>query len=1132
MFIEEVVIEGFKSYATRTVISGFDREFNAITGLNGSGKSNILDAICFVLGISNLSQVRAANLQELVYKQGQAGITKAAVSVIFNNEDPRASPVGYESCRKVTVSREVVLGGRNRYAINGHGAQAAQVSNLFHSVQLNVNNPHFLIMQGRITKVLNMKAVEILGMIEEAAGTRMFESKKVTALKTLDKKATKVTEIERVLADEITPTLERLRAEKAKYLKYSANSALCSRLERLCLAHDFVEARSVAQRLHSSADEAARDADTKRSETVRVLEEAATADDAIRTSHNAARFDEIERAVADADKLVAQTSAALKHWQRQVTQEEARLAERESDRRELELMTARLREAAHKRQLLDDVHGAARAVALALSSSALSAPNLMDRVAALRDQQRDAEREVRRLDRELTELRDRQQRTAAKAREVDRLRQAERAAAAELDAKSHQLSALGVEQLDEDSEGVDWASQAQQWAAKAARLEAQIRARLAALDAAKELCPRGVRGTVARLVKPVDRKYCTALETVAGRKLFQIVVDDEHTGKSVLQRSKQRVTLIPLTRIAAPRKLARTDEYPAAIELVGYDKDLERAVGYVFGNAYVSETLDQARRVAFGKLRTRCVTLDGDSVSPAGVLTGGAAASNSGALLAKLYDYNEALCKQRDCAERATRHDRLQEERKRRRLAANEVDVAASKHRQAREALDLEIGDESQHSGSASSIEAATARRSEMTALAADCERQAQRLEEDRAAVERETQRDARAAERCARDAKNRLDAAVELETRLALEVDNATRLMQERDESSELASSQAALADAEQAHSKATERRQTAAADQQAAALERAERDKQAQKRDLLQAKARELDLETKRLEHTASRVARDAAQFDRRVEELMRAHPWIETEQRFFGQRGDYDFKAQTAEQARARLEALAKEQEELSTTINRRVMGAIESAEKEYDELRSKKSVVENDRAKIEAVIAELDVKKKETLDTTWRKVDRNFSSIFSSLLPSARAKLEPVDPLDILQGLQVKVGFGSIWKESLNELSGGQRSLVALSLVLAMLKFKPAPVYVLDEVDAALDLSHTQNIGTMLKTHFKDAQFIVVSLKEGMFNNANVVFRTKFVDGVSTISRTSNVALVTQQPDTSDDRKPASKKKRYQ
>jgi len=75
---------------------------------------------------------------------------------------------------------------------------------------------------------------------------------------------------------------------------------------------------------------------------------------------------------------------------------------------------------------------------------------------------------------------------------------------------------------------------------------------------------------------------------------------------------------------------------------------------------------------------------------------------------------------------------------------------------------------------------------------------------------------------------------------------------------------------------------------------------------------------------------------------------------------------------------------------------------------------------------------------------------------------------------LQGLEVKIAFNKKWKESLGELSGGQRSLVALSLILAMLKFKPAPIYILDEVDAALDVSHTQNIGTMIKKHFKESQ----------------------------------------------------------
>jgi structural maintenance of chromosome 2 len=180
----------------------------------------------------------------LVYKQGQAGVNKATVTIVFNNEDTTNSPVGFEQCDEVTVTRQVLLGGKSKYLINGRNAPANAVQNLFHSVQLNVNNPHFLIMQGRITKVLNMKSHEILGMVEEAAGTRMYETKRVAALKTIEKKQAKVDEINSVLEEEITPTLERLRGEKQNYLKWSKNSADVERIERFCIAHQFYVAQA------------------------------------------------------------------------------------------------------------------------------------------------------------------------------------------------------------------------------------------------------------------------------------------------------------------------------------------------------------------------------------------------------------------------------------------------------------------------------------------------------------------------------------------------------------------------------------------------------------------------------------------------------------------------------------------------------------------------------------------------------------------------------------------------------------------------------------------------------------------------------------------------------------------------
>lgn len=178
MYVKQIILDGFKSYGRKVVVDGFDSEFTAITGLNGTGKSNILDSICFVLGITNLTQVRnfflytniflwiwfqvrAGSLNELVYKAGQAGVTKATVTIIFDNSNPNQCPLGYDKCNEISVTRQVVVGGKNKYLINGKNVPNKKVTDLFCSVQLNVNNPSFLIMQGRITKVLNMKPHEV-----------------------------------------------------------------------------------------------------------------------------------------------------------------------------------------------------------------------------------------------------------------------------------------------------------------------------------------------------------------------------------------------------------------------------------------------------------------------------------------------------------------------------------------------------------------------------------------------------------------------------------------------------------------------------------------------------------------------------------------------------------------------------------------------------------------------------------------------------------------------------------------------------------------------------------------------------------------------------------------------------------
>jgi structural maintenance of chromosome 2 len=178
--------------------------------------------------------------------------------------------------------------------------------------------------------------------------------------------------------------------------------------------------------------------------------------------------------------------------------------------------------------------------------------------------------------------------------------------------------------------------------------------------------------------------------------------------------------------------------------------------------------------------------------------------------------------------------------------------------------------------------------------------------------------------------------------------------------------------------------------------------------------------------------------------------------------------------------------------------------DAAEHEFLYLSSRRDTVSAEKSKIEAVIAELEVKTREAIEKTHLKVDRELNDIVRQVLPGSTAQLEPIKENSLYVGLELKVAFSRVEK-GLQELSGGQRSLITLALILALLKFETAPFYILDEIDAALDLNHRQNIGTMLRRSFKSAQFIIVSLKEGMWNNANAVFRTLFRDSTSNVKR---------------------------
>lgn len=287
---------------------------------------------------------------------------------------------------------------------------------------------------------------------------------------------------------------------------------------------------------------------------------------------------------------------------------------------------------------------------------------------------------------------------------------------------------------------------------------------------------------------------------------------------------------------------------------------------------------------------------------------------------------------------------------------------------------------------------------------------------------------------------------------------------------------------------------------------------------------------LEQQKLAHEIDKFHKESEGAAGHIAALEKEHEFIANDAELFGRSGTpYDFRGVNMADCKPKRKALEERFQQRKNKINPKVMAMIDNVEKKEASLKNNMGTVIKDKKKIEDTILKLDEYKKEALHKTWTKVNADFGAIFNEMLPGSFAKLDPPEGKTIADGLEVKVMLGKVWKQSLTELSGGQRSvqprlllpmccgltstrsLIALSLIMALLQFKPAPMYILDEVDAALDLSHTQNIGRLIKTRFKGSQFIVVSLKDGMFQNANRIFKTRFVDGTSIVQATSAAEL---------------------
>ena len=185
---------------------------------------------------------------------------------------------------------------------------------------------------------------------------------------------------------------------------------------------------------------------------------------------------------------------------------------------------------------------------------------------------------------------------------------------------------------------------------------------------------------------------------------------------------------------------------------------------------------------------------------------------------------------------------------------------------------------------------------------------------------------------------------------------------------------------------------------------------------------------LDIQKLTHELEKSQNVTKNLKTRLDEIISEHEWVMDNQmvnNIMDQYPNIDI-----EETREQWELLQEKFSSMRRKVNVNIMSMIENVEKKETSLKTMVKTIEKDKNKIVNTINKLNGYKRDTLNTTYQKVSKRFWCHFADLLPGSFAKLVPIDMMDVTKGLEVKVKLGQVWKESLVELSGGQRSLIAL------------------------------------------------------------------------------------------------------
>eukprot|EP00250_Pteridium_aquilinum_P035761 c9905_g1_i1 orf=330-3992(-) len=649
--IERLEVENFKSYKGHQIIGPF-KNFTAIIGCNGAGKSNLMDAISFVLGVRSM-QLRGAQLKDLIYafddKEREQKGRKAFVKLVYlagNGEE-------------LHFARIITSSGASDYKINNKSVSWDEYNAKMKSLGILIKARNFLVFQGDVESIASKNPKEITALFEQISGSedckKDYEDLEVQKSRAEEKSAFTYQKKRSVAAERKQKKEQKEEAEKHLRLQGELKSLKTeySLWQMYNIDKDIEKIQAELEVDKESLEEANRaqeqleiEAKERKKEQSVFTKEALLCDKRI-----AKRKGELDKKHPEMLKLKEERVRILQKIKNSEKDLEKKKEEQKRQGKEIAKLERELQDVTAALSELNQ-QGLEGMGTLHLAESQLQEYHRIKEEAGTKtarlkqdkevlDQQQQADEEaLKNLEENFQQLQNRDQQLVSQEEQMQtRMKRLLESVAKNKGDLSEARAEFGQLQdkyrksrtkYDNLKAKVDEIEN-QLREVKADRRESERDAKLSeAVESLKRLFA-GVHGRMTDLCRPIQKKYNLAITVAMGKFMDAVVVEDEHTGKECIKYLKEQrlppQTFIPLqsARVKPIHEKLRTlgGTCKLVYDVIQFDPALEKAVLYAVGNTLVCDILEEAKSLAWGHERYKVVTLDGILLSKSGTMTGG-----------------------------------------------------------------------------------------------------------------------------------------------------------------------------------------------------------------------------------------------------------------------------------------------------------------------------------------------------------------------------------------------------------------------------------------------------------------------------------------------------------------------------